>query len=100
MQEGAQQTSLVLGGHRAPALSGDSYRVSCLEILDYPDLMFGLNGENKSLCGVGAGKTRMLGLMTARARKLDQFRSDFDQCAVMLYKFVKHFIFTTEKKAV
>lgn len=90
MQEGQQQTSLVLGGHGAPAQSGDSYRLSCLEILDYPDLMFGLNGENKSLFGVGAGKTRMLGFMTARARKLDQFRSDFDQCTVMPYKFVKH----------
>lgn len=90
VQKGWQQTSLVLGRHGAPAQSGDSYRLSCLEILDYPDLLFGLNGENKSLFGVGARKTRMLGLMTTCARKLDEFRSDFDQCAVMPYKFVQH----------
>lgn len=98
MQKGSQQTSLVLGGHGAPAQSGDSYRLSCLEILDYPDLMFGLSGENKSLFGVGARKTRMLGLMTARARKLDQFRSDFDQCAVTPYKFVKHLSLLQRKR--
>lgn len=90
---------LVLGGHGAPAQLGDSYRLSCLEILGYPDLLFGSNGENKSLFGVGARKTRMLGLMTTCARKLGEFRSDFDQCAVMPLQIRGAFIFPTEKKA-